>query len=120
MKAAEEWNKISSMAEDNISGQIARSLLTQRAKLGFDVNDVKYMPKTTNFQFDDSKSFMMIKMPTSVPFQGKTTDGNFYGTFYPKTMTFEADVDMMDAKHKLTGSASESDTSLAIDGKAVK
>ncbi|HSV15091.1 MAG TPA: hypothetical protein VLI90_12605 [Tepidisphaeraceae bacterium] len=120
MKAAEEWNKISSIAEDNISGQIARSLLSQRAKLGFDVRDVKYMPKTTNFQFDESKAFMMIKMPETVPFQGKTTDGNFYGTFHPKTMQFEADVEMMDGKHKLTGSASESDTSLAIDGTAVK
>jgi hypothetical protein len=120
MKAHEEWVKISGIAEDNIQGQIQRALLAERVKMGMDPNDIKYMPKVTNFQFDGSQDIFMIKMPESVPFQGRSTEGDFHGTFHPKTYKFEVDVDMDGTKHKLDGGAGESDTSLNMDGQPVK
>jgi hypothetical protein len=120
MKAHEEWVKISDIAESNIQGQIQRALLAERVKMGMDPNDIKYMPKVTNFQFDGSQDIFMIRMPEGVPFQGRTTEGDFHGTFHPKTYKFEVDVDMEGTKHALDGSASETDTSLNMDGQPVK
>lgn len=120
MKAAEQWREISIKAEDNVPGQILNAVLQYEKDRGGDVMDVKFLPKVTNFQFDESKAIMMLRLPDSMPFQGRTTEGNFYGTFHPKTWRFEARVEIHDAVHLVNGSANENDRSLEFDGKVIQ
>jgi hypothetical protein len=120
MKAQAEWQVMSEKASDNITGQITRAIQHQYKEAGRDMTDMSFQPKATN-TFFDSMGFM-LKTPDIVSFQGSSTEGHFSGKFYPHTWRFEVDVPLRTSPTllHLTGSASETDQSLDIDGKPVK
>jgi hypothetical protein len=119
MKAQAQWAKMSDTASENIVGQITRAIREKYKESGRDMSDMAFQPKATNAFFDSMG--MMLSLPDSVPFQGTSTEGHFSGTFHPHTWMFEVEVPLRTAPAplKVTGSASETDTSLDVDGKPV-
>jgi hypothetical protein len=119
MKTEAQWSKMDDIASVNIVGQITRAIQWEYKNSGRDMTDMTFQPKATN-AFFDSLGFM-ISMPESVPFQGSSTEGHFSGTFHPHTWRFEVDVPLRTSPTllKVTGSASETDTSLEVNGNAV-
>jgi hypothetical protein len=120
MKAQAEWAKMSDTASENIVGQITRAIQEEYKNAGRDLNDMAFRPKATNAFFDTQG--MMLSMPETVSFQGSSTEGHFSGKFHPHTWRFEADAPVRTSPTllKITGSASETDQSLDVNGKAVK
>jgi hypothetical protein len=119
MKAQAQWKEISDKADDNIVGQITRAIQHEYKESGRDMTDMTFQPKATNAFFDSMG--MMLSLPETVSFQGSSTEGHFSGTFHPHTWRFEADVPLRTspALLKVTGSASETDQSLDVNGKPV-
>jgi hypothetical protein len=118
MKANADWKKISDIAEDNIDGQITRAMDYEFQHMGFDMTDIKYRPQAKSMFFDEP--IFMFRVPESINFQGNSTEGMFHGVFHPHTWRFEVTVPILKSDHKVTGSASETDQTLEVDGAAVK
>lgn len=118
MKANADWKKISDVAEDNIDGQITRAMDYQIKHMGFDLTGITYLPQAKSMFFDEP--LLMFRVPESINFQGNSTEGMFHGVFHPHTWRFEVTVPILKTDHQVTGSASETDQSLEIDGAAVK
>jgi hypothetical protein len=118
MKANADWKKISDVAEDNIDGQITRAMAYQFQHMGFDMTDIKYRPQAKSMFFDEP--ILMFRVPESINFQGNSTEGMFHGVFHPHTWRFEVTVPILKSDHQVTGSASETDQTLEVDGAAVK
>jgi len=118
MKAMEDWRVISNKAVDNITGQMTHAIEYHFKQMGFDITDIKYPHKAISTFFDEK--VMLLRLPDSVPFQGTTNVGlPFHGIFHPKTFRFEADLPIGDTTYKVTGSASDEDHSLEVDGTAI-
>ncbi len=117
MKANAQWKEISAKAEDNIVGQMTRAIQHKFKEAGYDMTDIKFQPRATNAYFDEPP--IMFKLPDSIHVQGDSTEGKFHGEFHPKTWRFEITAPVAGTDHTVTGSASEKDQSLAVDGKPI-
>ena len=120
LRAEREWTDRSRVAEDQIPDQIIRSMkqfYRNSGLLGEGDSIMTYRPKIILFSFADPK--FMISLPDKVQFFGSGTEGRFEGTFNPQLMQFEANVAIAGTVHKVTGSASEEDNAVQLDGKEV-
>jgi hypothetical protein len=116
MAAMKEWERVRDLAEDNVVSQVTSAIQYQYAEDGFDMK--KFQPKALNIVFDSNG--MMIRLPDDVHIWGRSTEGEWRGTFHPKTQRFEVDVKIEGADHKVSGSSSETDLSLDLDGKKIR
>jgi hypothetical protein len=119
VKANAEWADIRPAAENNIISQLTRALHHQYRLTGLNgVNaDVLLHTKASTIAFDEPP--IMFSLPDSIAIQGFTTEGQFKGAFYPRTLTFDADLEVFGATHKVSGSTKDGDQSLQMDGQPV-
>jgi hypothetical protein len=119
VKANAEWADMHPAAENNIISQLTRALHHEYRVNGLNgVNaDVLLHTKATTITFDEPP--IMFALPDSMTIQGFTTEGQFRGEFHPRTLTFDADVEVFGAVHKVSGSARDNDQSLQMDGQPV-
>ena len=119
VKANAQWAQIRPDAENNIISQLTRAL-HHEYRLG-SLNgmnaDVMLHTKATTVTFDEPP--IMFALPESMTIHGYTTDGQFKGEFHPNTLTFDADLEVFGAVHKVSGSTANADQSLQMDGQPV-
>lgn len=120
VKAQREWADMKQLASDNISGLVARAINHQYKAMGInmnDPNDPHPQAQVTNIYFDEP--IIMLSLPKSITFQGSTNEGTLRGTFHPRTKRFEADVEIENVTHRVTGSIDPKQNTFTFDGKLI-
>jgi hypothetical protein len=119
VKARDQWQKIEPTAEVNVASQITRAI--QHVYKQFDIGDEDRdlsRHKALSVAFDEPA--IMFRLPDSMQIQGRTTEGNYTGEFHPRSMHFEVNVPIAGSSHKISGSVSDDDRSLDLDGQPIQ
>lgn len=118
MEANRQWKQIADVAQDNLLGQADRAMKHEYSDVLADqFAGLNFRPKANSMFFDEPP--IMWRLPESIHFQITTTDGIFKGEFHPRTWQFEMSGKIAGTSHTLTGSASNNDQSLFMDGKQI-
>jgi hypothetical protein len=118
MEAGRQWKQISGVAEDNIVQQTTRAIQNEyQDSLTDAFAGMHVHPKASSMFFDEPA--IMWRLPETIRFQVASSEGPFHGDFHPRTYQFEMTGEIAGKSHTITGSASETDQSLTMDGKKI-
>lgn len=121
MEANRQWKQISGVASENIMGQVQRAIKHDYRDVLEDADGGGGMmmahPKTGEAYFDEPA--IMFRVPDTIRVHINSSEGMFNGDFHPKTWQFELSGKIAGQNHTLTGSASNEDQTLYMDGKRI-